>query len=68
MPTVKIIHSFIPNFVNRSCKQVFTNQLFKTSNALIIPEIIAIDIARDAHHYDIKTATNFVKSVIPLLI
>ena len=67
-PTVTAIHSFIPNFVNQSCKQAFTNQLFKTSNTLIIPEIIAIDIARDAHHYDVKTATNFVKSVVPLLI
>jgi hypothetical protein len=67
-PTVKVIHSFIPNFVNRSCKQSFTNQLSKTSNTLIIPEIIKIDAARDKHHYDIKTATKFVESVLPLLI
>lgn len=66
--TAKVIHSFIPNFVNQSYKQLFTNRLSKTSNTLVIPEIIKIDIARDNHHYDIKTATKFVESVMPLLI
>jgi hypothetical protein len=66
-PTNKLIHSFIPDFVNRLYKQSFTNQLSKISSTLIIPEIIKIDTARDGYHYDIKTATKFVESIVPLL-
>ena len=67
MPSVKAIHSFIPEFVNQSYKQLFTNQLLTTSSTLIIPEIIKIDVARDGHHYDIKTATKFIDLLLPLL-
>lgn len=33
-----------------------------------IPEIVRIDLARDGHHYDILTATNFVDQVEDLII
>ena len=66
-PTVKVVHSFIPFFVNHSYKQLFTDHLSKTSNSLIIPEINKIDVSRDGHHYDIKTATKFVESLLLLL-
>jgi hypothetical protein len=65
--TVRVIHSFIPLSVNYLYKQLFTDRLSKTSNLLIIPEIIKIDVSRDGHHYDIKTATKFVQSLLPLL-
>lgn len=65
--TVKVVHSFVPQFVNQSCKKSFNDRLSAITNKLIIPEIIKIDTARDGHHYDVKTATKFVESVLALL-
>jgi hypothetical protein len=64
--SVKVIHSFIPQFVNKSYKHLFDSQLAKTSNSLIIPEFKPIDLARDGHHYDIATANKFVELIIKL--
>jgi hypothetical protein len=30
---------------------------------MYVPEIMRLDLARDAHHYDVITATNFVDQV-----
>lgn len=65
--STKVIHSFIPQFVNKQYKQLFETELSNTSNSLIIPEIEPVDIARDGHHYDINTATNFIDQVTQLL-
>jgi hypothetical protein len=64
--STKVIHSFIPQFVNKSCKQLFDSQLTKTSNRLIIPEFKPVDLARDGHHYDIATASNLATLIIKL--
>jgi hypothetical protein len=64
--STRVVHSFIPQFVNKSYKHLFDSQLANTSNSLIIPEFKPVDIARDGHHYDIKTATNFVELIIKL--
>ena len=55
-----IIHSFIPQFA----------QDWNNSDLLgykFIPEIKQLDLARDYHHYDILTATNFVDQLLMLL-
>ena len=34
-----------------------------TDRIMYVPEIIRLDLARDAHHYDVITATNFVDQI-----
>jgi len=55
-----IIHSFIPEFA-----QDWNNS--DLSGYKFIPEIKKLDLARDYHHYDILTATNFVHQLLMLL-
>jgi len=59
----KIIHSFIPKFVPRSHKGIVENQI----EGLVIPEITCLDLARDGHHYDIKTSHSLVTKILQLL-
>lgn len=64
--TSNVIHSFIPEF---SCG-VHTSQIFSKIKDLLImsiPEITRLDIARDGHHYDIRTAEKFSTDVRDLL-
>lgn len=57
----KIIHSVIPKFHSTllDTAQWSCNQF--------IPEFNIIDFARDHYHYDVKTATKFVESLVPLI-
>ena len=55
-----IIHSFIPEFA-----QDWNNS--DLSGYTFIPEIKKLDLARDYHHYDTLTATNFVHQLLMLL-
>lgn len=38
-----------------------------TDRIMYVPEIVRLDLARDAHHYDVITATNFVDQVENLI-
>ena len=38
-----------------------------TDRIMYVPEIVRLDLARDAHHYDVLTATNFVDQVENLI-
>jgi hypothetical protein len=58
----RIIHSFIPRFINNQHRQV--SHLAVTQRCSeYIAEIQQQDWARDHHHYDIKTAQAFVDQV-----
>lgn len=37
------------------------------SSVVSVPELEQIDFARDGHHYDIVTATNFVNKLVPVI-
>jgi hypothetical protein len=55
---VRIVHSFIPRFALASDAEFIYNELTK-HNVNFFPEQPQIDFARDSHHYDIQTATNY---------
>jgi len=55
-----IVHSFIPKWHSESAALEFYSMLR-------IPEFAQLDWARDAHHYDIKTADYFVAQVLEIL-
>jgi len=59
-----IIHSFIPEFIIE-CQSTFYQQL-KTDNT-VIQELPRVDLARDSHHYGIKTSENFVQQIMQVL-
>jgi hypothetical protein len=67
----KLIHSFIPGFIEDFYKssrfikgyQEEFYQKIKTRH-LLIPEFSRLDLARDGHHYDIKTSENFVQQIL----
>ena len=60
-----IIYSVIPNFCVNEHNVKFFNKL--PANIKFITEFKQLDFARDAYHYDIKTATNFVNHITKLL-
>jgi len=57
----KIIHSFIPGFALNS------KMFFLQMPGQVIPEFDRLDLARDHHHYDIKTSQYFVNQIMSLL-
>jgi len=59
----QIIHSFIPDFVPDEFKGVIESQV----SGLVIPETVALDLARDGHHYDVATAKWLVDQIQRLL-
>jgi hypothetical protein len=61
--STKIIHSFIPDFTPKDYQGLVESQI----SGLAIPEVKRLDLARDGHHYDIKTSTEFVQQIIKLL-
>ena len=61
----KIIHSFIPNFTAGDTLQDIIDSVLPATD--VIPYFDKLDIARDGHHYDIKTATYFVNQLIKLI-
>lgn len=58
----RIIHSFIPNFVNNEHRQVSSLAITQHCPEHIA-EIQQLDRARDGHHYDRLTAQSFVDQV-----
>jgi hypothetical protein len=64
--TGQVIHSFIPEFIDRENKKLFDLAVL-TSAEHLIPEFAILDLARDGKHYDIKTAQQFVDDVVRLL-
>jgi hypothetical protein len=61
--STNIIHSFIPEFVPHACSNVIESQ----ASGKIIPELTRLDLARDGHHYDIKTSQYLSQQIIELL-
>lgn len=59
----RVIHSFIPKFVPKK----FTGTVESNISGPVIPELPRMDIARDGHHYDIKTSEYFVDQILKLL-
>lgn len=59
-----IVHSFIPTFSPIDHEEFYLQ--LKTSHA-IIPAFACIDLARDGHHYDIKTSQAFVGQIMSQL-
>jgi len=57
-PSTQIIHSFIPKFARSDDAEFIYNELTK-HNINFFPEQPVVDLARDSHHYDILTATNY---------
>jgi len=60
----KILHSFIPDFAVGH-EQDFYNTL-RSGHAAVL-HFQPVDLARDGHHYDIKTAEGFVDRLLPHL-
>jgi hypothetical protein len=59
----KIIHSFIPDFCENS-QQVQQQLSLSLQHIYHISEFKKLDLARDGHHYDIKTSQVFVNQII----
>lgn len=59
----RVVHTFIPGFVDQANKEKFYATLDQTGIAYI-QDIKPLDLARDGHHYDIKTATDYANKII----
>jgi hypothetical protein len=55
---IQMINSFIPKFARLDDAEFIYNELTK-HNVNFFPEQSQVDFARDSHHYDIQTATNY---------
>jgi hypothetical protein len=62
--STQIVHSFIPDFVPHTYRGVIESQIA----GLVIPEIQRLDIARDGHHYDIKTVQWLVPQILAAIV
>jgi hypothetical protein len=62
--STQIVHSFVPNFVPRYYRGVIESQIAGS----VIPEIQRLDIARDGHHYDIKTVQWLVPQILAAIV
>lgn len=60
--STQIVHTFIPNFIERENQDLFT-KLFTSLTGQDLIEIKKIDFARDHTHFDIKSSTAFVKQL-----
>lgn len=60
---VNLIHSFIPEFAQPD-QIPKIEQHVKDSGARFLPTVEKLDLARDGHHYDIRTANCFVQQLI----
>jgi hypothetical protein len=61
----KIIQSFIPEFCQKPQK---IQQHLAQHQINFIPEFSRLDLARDGHHYDIKTSQYFVNLIVAQLV
>jgi hypothetical protein len=60
---IKLIHSFIPRFAPENQVDIIMQHM-KESGTVFVPVFSQLDLARDGHHYDIKTAQYFVSKII----
>ena len=58
----KILHSFIPFVVSKIDTKLFSSVLVDMK--IVQENYIVLDIARDGHHYGIKTAEMFTDSIV----
>ena len=56
--STQLVHSFIPKFA-RSDDAEFIYNALKKHNINFFPEQPQVDLARDSHHYDVQTASNY---------
>lgn len=56
--STQVVHSFIPKFARADDAEFIYNEL-TTHNVNFFPDQPQVDFARDSHHYDILTATNY---------
>lgn len=59
----RLIHSFVPRFMNKKYQGDFFNTL-RQLNIDTIGEVNQVDFARDRHHYDLQTARAFVDQLL----
>ena len=57
-----VVHSFIPCFSSNENVQVFIDKCKDVELRLV--EFKVLDLARDGHHYDIKTANSFTNNIV----
>jgi len=62
----KIIHSFIPEFINNQTRPEFFSKL-STIPINYVGYFDRLDHARDGHHYDLLTSRRLVDQIVPLL-
>lgn len=62
----RVVHTFIPEFVDQNNRDYFYARLDQTGIAYI-KDFNRLDLARDGHHYDIKTATKYADSIKSVL-
>jgi hypothetical protein len=60
---IKLIHSFIPQFAPENQMDIIMQHMKESGNKFV-PAFPQLDLARDGHHYDIKTAQYFVSKLI----
>ena len=61
-----VIHTFIPNFIDTNNQNKFYAQLDQTG-IVYIKDFKRLDLARDGHHYDIKTSEFFIQQILQVL-
>lgn len=62
----KVLHSFIPQFVGKRLEKSVIEQI-KSLSHNCLGVVKQIDTARDGHHYDLRTAQNFVDELVHFL-
>jgi hypothetical protein len=63
---INLVHSFIPDFAPPDQIKIIEKHLALTG-AKFVPTFAKLDLARDGHHYDIKTARHFVQQLLDKL-
>jgi hypothetical protein len=73
-PTSLVEFKNLPKFIELELKNNFKNYdllknyfEFYENIEHVIPEIVRLDVARDSHHYDIKTSQAFVDKILQIL-
>ena len=61
--TAIIVHSFIPQFCRAEDADIIYN-FFNKHNLLFFPFISHLDYARDGHHYDVLTASEYANNYL----
>jgi hypothetical protein len=58
----RVVHTFIPDFIDPANRDYFYARLAQTGIDYI-KDLTRLDLARDGHHYDIKTARQYAEKI-----